>query len=182
MVIVVLKALYFFLPSYLANAAPVVLSRFKLFEFLNIRADLGKEINGQPMFGTTKTVRGLLGGIIVAICMVAIQSLLYNVDIFKSISVVQYDMPDVLFLGFLFGFGEGFGDLIKSFIKRRLNIKSSSPSIPLDQSSFLLSLLLSSFYIFPGWDVWIAILILSPLIPLAANIFAYKIGWKNVWW
>lgn len=180
--LVIISALYFFLPSYIANAVPVLLAKFELFNFANIRVDLGYNYKGEPLFGTTKTYRGILGGIIGALSVVGLQSLLFNIGFFNSISLLDYSMPSVLMLGFLMGLGEGAGDLLKSFVKRRFHLKSTAPSIPLDQSSFLLSLALCFLYVVPPWEVIVAILIMSPLIPIVTNIIAYKFGWKKVWW
>jgi CDP-2,3-bis-(O-geranylgeranyl)-sn-glycerol synthase len=91
-------------------------------------------------------------------------------------------VPSVLWLGFLMGLGEGFGDVIKSFIKRRLNIGSGKPFIPFDQMSFLGALLLSLIFYVPSGGHILAIIVISPLLPVIANIVAYNLGWKKVWW
>jgi CDP-2,3-bis-(O-geranylgeranyl)-sn-glycerol synthase len=182
MVFIIIQALYFFLPSYVSNAVPVLMAKFHLFENLNIRVDLGKSYKGEPLFGKTKTYRGIIGGSIGGILIVMLQSWLYQFDIFFNISLVEYKLPVILILGLLLGLGEGLGDLLKSFIKRRLHIKSSDSFMPFDQLSFLGSLFLCFFYVIPPLEIILAILILSPLIPIIANIIAYKLKLKNVWW
>ena len=93
-----------------------------------------------------------------------------------------YNFPDVLLFGVLLGFGEGLGDAIKSFFKRRLNIASSMPFFPFDQFSFLGALILGSFYYVPSVGHIFVIVILSPIVPVFANLVAFKLGWKKVWW
>jgi CDP-diglyceride synthetase len=97
-----------------ANAAPIV-ARELLGERLNRPLDGGKTfIDGGPIFGSTKTVRGLLASLLMCAAGAAA-------------------------LGLSASFGAGFaaavmlGDLVSSFIKRRMGVASSSPVTGLDQ-------------------------------------------------
>jgi len=97
-----------------ANAAPIV-ARELLGERLNRPLDGGKTfIDGAPIFGSTKTVRGLLASLLMCAAGAAA-------------------------LGLSASFGAGFaaaamlGDLVSSFIKRRMGVPSSSPVTGLDQ-------------------------------------------------
>lgn len=183
MSLIVIQALFFFLPAYFSNAVPLILNKFKVFEFLNIRVDGGIMMGGYPLFGTTKTYRGIIGGTIGGMLIVLVQALIYLFfQESRFLFILPYDLPNILILGFLLGIGEGLGDLIKSFFKRRLRIDSTAPSIPLDQSSFLGAMFLSFFYVVIPNEHIATILIISPIIPLIANVIAYKIGWKKVWW
>lgn len=183
MFLVIIQALFFFAPAYISNAVPVFLTKVNWFKFLNVPVDFNYKPDGYNLFGKTKTYRGIVGGTIGGVVTVYLQSLLYAYfpDL-HFLFLFQYDLPTVLILGFLLGIGEGLGDLFKSFIKRRLKIRSSAPAIPLDQSSFLMALLLAYLYHGPGLNHALAIIIISPLIPLTANVIAYRIGWKDVWW
>ncbi len=183
MFLIIAKALYFFFPAYIANAVPVLLCRFRLFEFLNVPVDFNMKFGGEPMVGATKTWRGIIGGVFGAMLFIKVQFLIY--EFFPSsafLYLFPYEFPNILILGALFGLGEGFGDVIKSFIKRRLHVKSSAPFFPFDQFSFIGALLLSFLYFVPEVPYIIAILIISPLFPIVSNIVAYKLGWKKVWW
>ncbi len=183
MLLVVIQALFFFLPAYISNAVPLFLAKGDWFKFLNVRVDFGYKPDEYSLFGKTKTYRGIIGGTLGGIITIYLQTLFYNFyPDWHFVFLFSYELPSILLLGFLLGIGEGLGDLIKSFFKRRLKIRSSAPAIPLDQSGFLLALLLSYLYYGPG--IWHAsvIIIVSPLIPLTANIVAYRIGWKDVWW
>ncbi len=183
MFFVVIQALFFFAPAYISNAVPVFLAKLDWFKFLNVPVDFNYKPDGYSLFGKTKTYRGIVGGTLGGGITIFIQALLYHYyPDSRFLFLFQYELPSVLILGLLLGFGEGLGDLIKSFFKRRLKMRSSSPAIPLDQSSFLMALLLSYSYRGPGIEHALAIIIISPLIPLTANVVAYKIGWKDVWW
>lgn len=183
MLATVIQALYFFLPAYAANAAPVLLARYEIWEFLNVPVDFNLKLGGCSLFGKTKTWRGIIGGILAGMAMVIVQALIHiYMPQREYLYLIPYPLFSVVWLGLLMGFGEGMGDLAKSFVKRRMKLKSGARSFPLDQSSFLLALLLSFFYHVPSSGHIIAIIIISPFIPIAANIIAYKAGWKKVWW
>lgn len=179
----IIQALYFFLPAYAANAAPVILERFRVWERLKVPVDMNRKLKGQPVFGLTKTYRGIIGGVLAGGVMVLIQALIHEVMPQREyLYIIPYHLFSIIWLGVLMGLGEGLGDLVKSFVKRRLTLKSSAPCFPLDQSSFLGALLFGCiYYVPPAGHVW-AIIIISPLIPVVANLIAYKIGWKKVWW
>lgn len=180
---IIFQSLFFFLPAYISNAVPVFLEKLHWFEFLRVPVDFGHRLRGNYLFGSTKTFRGIIGGAIGGIFTIFLQALLYNyVPASHGWFLLPYDLPNILWLGFLLGIGEGLGDLIKSFFKRRLQLASSAPSFPLDQMSFLGALGLSLLYFFPSPFHILSILIISPLVPLIANLLAYKVGWKKVWW
>lgn len=183
MLTTIIQALFYFLPAYIANACPVIFSRFGWWKFIAEPVDGGRKIGGAFVFGSTKTWRGVFTGVLGALLIILAQYLLgeYFTES-RWFFLFEYEFPSILILGLLFGFGEGFGDLIKSFIKRRLKIDSSKPCLILDRSSFLGAVVLSLLYFSPPVEHILAILIISPLIPIVANLVAYKIGWKKVWW
>lgn len=183
MLITIIQALYFFLPAYIANAVPLILARFKVCEFLNVPVDFGMKIGGEPLVGRNKTWRGIIGGVLGAMLVVAIQTLVHDSWVGREVLYLfPYSMPSILWLGVLMGLGEGFGDVIKSFAKRRARVKSGGPFFPFDQLSFLGALGLSClFYTPPAAHIW-AIVIISPIIPVISNIVGYFLGWKKVWW
>lgn len=72
-----------------------------------------------------------------------------------------------------------------SFLKRRINIKSGGPFPVIDQIGFLVFgyflVWLAVFDDFP-WEYALIMLPFTLLAHLVSNIFAYKMGWKRVWW
>jgi len=179
----IIQALYFFLPAYAANAAPVIFARFNWWAFLSIPVDLNLKIGGQPLFGLTKTWRGILSGVLAGVAVSLIQFLVHEVFPAREyLYLFRYSIEGSIALGLLMGLGEGMGDLAKSFVKRRLKLKSGAAYFPLDQTSFIGALLLSFIvYIPSAGHIW-AILLISPFIPVIANLIAYRAGLKKVWW
>ena len=180
MIIFLLKILYFILPSFMANMAPI---NFRKINFLNFPIDRGRTFYGQPLFGKNKTYRGFFFGIISAVAFVLIQQLLYQVSFFKNISLINYENENFLILGFLFGFGALFGDLVESFIKRRLNKKSSQPWMFFDQVDFIIgSLVFVSPIITFSYNKIAIILFLTFFLTIITNHISYTIGCRFEPW
>lgn len=92
-------------------------------------------------------------------------------------------LAPTIFHGFLLSFGALIGDLIGSFIKRRLNLERGQPAPPLDQLDFILGALVFSFIVFiPPLEIIIVLVILTPIIHLTANVIGYKLGLKKEPW
>ena len=95
-------------------------------------------------------------------------------------------------MGFTLGIACMSGDLIGSFFKRRKGHKregSESSQAPiLDTMTFAVTIFLASFILFDGQiitspdlvDEILALLVLTPVIHRAANIFGFKLGLKSV--
>lgn len=177
----VLQALFFMLPAYFANMAPVVFQRLPV---LNYPLDHGRTLNGERIFGQNKTYRGLLCGILTAIFICILQKYAYQfTNEFSLLKYSSYTLLDTIVIGFLFGAGAMLGDLIKSFFKRRIRIPAGKPFIPFDQLDFVIgSLLAVSIYFTPSIRHVIIILIASPILHFLANITGYLAGLKKVWW
>ena len=155
-------AIWFILPAYVANAAPVVLGGGR-------PIDGGRKFtDGRPIFGPGKTVRGFVAGLIAGSVFGVLQGVAVG-------QLYAYAMR-----GLLLAIGALSGDLIGSFVKRRLNISRGAAAPILDQLGFVVfALLLASPLILPGWDVILTILIITPPIHLATNFCGYKLGLKS---
>ena len=110
--IFVLKCVYFMLPAYFANMAPVF---FRKIKFLDIPIDVNKKFLGKPIFGKNKTYRGLFFGILLGFLVFLLQKSLS--EQLNAISLIDYSSVPLI-LGILLSAGAIVGDLIKSFIKR----------------------------------------------------------------
>ena len=98
----------------LANGAPVI-----AWKVLGRRASFPIDgnhrfLDGRPLFGPSKTVRGLVAAVVASTLAAPVMGLSWQ-------------------LGTLFGVFAMLGDLISSFIKRRLGMASSSQAIGIDQ-------------------------------------------------
>ena len=92
---VIIEELYFALPIYVSNMAPVFARKINLLDY---------PIN-EKLFGSHKTYRGYVAGILASIIFFYIQLYLYRFDAIKSISLVNYNEINILLIGFLAGFG-----------------------------------------------------------------------------
>ena len=161
-IIDVAAALWFIFPAYCANAAPVIFGGGKPMDF-------GKKFfDGKPFLGAHKTFRGFLAGIIVGTLVGLAQTIIYENILFDYNSQFQYS----ILLGFMLSIGALTGDLIESFIKRRIS-RSPGSSLPVaDQIDFILGAFLFSIPVLPPS-------LISPyscLIPLSSALHPFFVS------
>ena len=175
---IILQCFYFMLPIYFANMAPVIVKKIN---FLKIPIDFNKKLNGKSIFGKNKTFRGLFFGIIFAMVIAFVQYLFYNNGIFVDLSFIDYS--NWLLLGFLMGFGAIIGDLVESFVKRRLDYEPGKSFIPFDQTDFVIGALI---FVFPlvqfSISKVILILVLSFVLHIIVNHTAYFLKIRKEKW
>lgn len=163
-------ALWFIFPAYCANAAPVIFGGGKPMDF-------GKKFfDGKPFLGSHKTFRGFLAGIIVGTLVGMVQTIIYENFLFDYNSQFQYS----ILLGFMLSIGALTGDLVESFIKRRIS-RSPGSSLPVaDQIDFILGAFLFSIPVLPP-SLISALIILLVTIPmhLLTNLGAALLNMKN---
>ncbi|MEK6900564.1 MAG: CDP-archaeol synthase [Nanoarchaeota archaeon] len=158
----ILESLYFFLPAYFANMAPVLL-RWIPFG--------GKPIT-EKLFGSHKTWRGLVVAVLAGGLVFWLQKIAYDAG-FTSLALIDYADFSVL-LGFLLGAGAIIGDLVKSYFKRKQGIKPGNPWLFWDQIDFVIGGLLFSFFVYvPDVLVVLVLVTLSPVLHAAVNYIGY---------
>ena len=178
----ILVSFYFVLPAYLANMMPVITAKLGLFKSLGRPIDGGLKLGQDYLFGQNKTWRGLVSAVIGGLIVAFIQSLLFNLPAFKALSIVDYPKYWITF-GALGGLGAILGDLIKSFFKRRVGIKSGGVWPVFDQLDFILGFFFFTVWIVnPGSAVLITIMLITLLLHPLTNIAGYLLGFKKVWW
>ncbi len=152
----IIEALYLLLPAAFSNMVP---NLFKWMPYLNFPIDNNIKYKGKPLLGKNKTWRGLISGTVCAMIIAFLQFLLYSVPFFSSISLLDYS--NFLLIGFLLGLGAHFGDLLESFLKRRIGIKPGQSLIMLDQLDWVMgSLILLLFVYIPSFKLVLTSLIL----------------------
>lgn len=179
----VLLALWFILPAYVANALAVVFSG-------GPPIDLGKFfVDGKRIFGDGKTVGGFIGGVAMGVTVGWVQVivsplLLKVISIYYIIGLHEVFLIHASLLrGFLLSFGAMSGDLVGSFVKRRLGLERGAPAPLLDQLDFLLGAIMFTSVIGSLQLKYIAILlIITPLMHLSANIAGYMLKLKKEPW
>lgn len=140
-----LKSLFFLLPAAFANMAPIFVKKIR---FLNYPIDFGYKFNSRRIFGENKTWRGFVSAISLSLFIIFVQKLLYQFDVVKIISIIDYDSTNILVLGLLFGLGAMLGDLVESFIKRQIDILPGRKLIIFDQLDWVVgSMLFAMIYV-----------------------------------
>jgi len=169
MLTLLLKSLYYFLPAYAANMAPV------LFKFL----PFGSKSVNKKLFGKNKTWRGLIVGIIFGTLIFGLQKVLYMKGTFTEISLIDYSGYGLL-LGFLLSFGALCGDLVESYYKRKQGIAPGEKWFPWDQLDFVIgALLLSSLVYQVSGEVLLILVLVSPVLHLIVNYLGYLLKLKK---
>jgi len=153
----VLEVIWVYLPAYFANASPVIFGGGG-----PIDAGL-KWLDGKPLLGSHKTIRGTFFGIIVG----------------TIVGVVQGNPIG----GLLQSFGAILGDILFSFFKRRLNMQPGD-SLPLvDQLDFIV---IAVFLSYPIQQTPIMQIITIVILTLPLHYMVNIIAWvfklkKNPW-
>jgi len=148
---------------------------FKAIPFLNCPIDFNIKFYNKPLLGKNKTYRGFFFGILIAILTISIQKAIYPFT--SNFSLINYNEINIYLLGFLLGFGTLFGDVLKSFLKRRLNIRPGKPWIPFDQIDWIIgAILLTSLYIQLSFKEIIIAIILSLILHPLVNLLSYNLG------
>jgi CDP-2,3-bis-(O-geranylgeranyl)-sn-glycerol synthase len=152
------QTIYMYLPAYIANATPVVLGG-------GGPLDRGRNwVDGKPLFGDHKTIRGTLSGLAAGFIIGLLQR-----------SLVR---------GALLSVGAIGGDLIVSFFKRRFNLKPGALLPIADQMGFIVFavILVSLAEPAPTWDRAIGILAATLPIHYLTNVFAWILKLKSTPW
>ena len=160
-----LKALMLYLPPMVANASPVFLKK-------GTPVDFGKSfVDGKRILGDGKTWEGLLLG------------LWFGGTVALSLWLFTEELTYFVY-GLVGSLGALVGDMIFSFIKRRLGLRRGAPLPLADQLDFFLGA--TAFMLLIGWKtkvehliiIGIAILVLH----IMANRVAYLMKLKDVPW
>ncbi len=169
-------AFLFAAPIFISNAAPAMFGGgFPIDAYKNF-------FDGKRILGDHKTIQGLISGLVAGILTSIIVYYLSHdlmIELYGSIGF-QYPM----WIGFLMGWGCNFGDIVGSFIKRRVNIQSGDSFPVFDQTGYMIFGLLWSWPVFRvlPWQFLVTLLVIAPLLHLGANVLAYSLGVKEVPW
>ena len=157
------SAIYYILPAYFANATPMLFKGKKPIDFNR------RFIDGKPIFGAHKTIRGFISGLIAGSIVAIIQKI-----------IALPTMQSSLAIGLLLTFGALIGDLVGAFIKRRVNIPPGEPFPLLDQLDFVVSaFLFASIIAPPKIETVIFVVIITPLLHVLTNFLAFILKIKD---
>ena len=172
--------------------------------------DGGKNYSdGNRILGDGKSWNGLIGGGIVSGILFTLAHNLWNnngTEVPFIDPIIYADSSDWFWIfegeigsslaaftmGFILGFSCMIGDMCGSFVKRRRGLKregdESSEAPLLDTVPFAIAIFIAAFVLFDGQVIThpdlieeiIFLLIVTPIIHRAFNIFGYKVGLKEV--
>jgi CDP-2,3-bis-(O-geranylgeranyl)-sn-glycerol synthase len=176
-------AVWMGLPAWIANALPVLGGGGRPIDGGMVFRD------GNRLLGNGKTIRGFVVGIIFGTLVGVIQYLAAPVlrPLLQQFVAVTPDMDYILFMqipvAFLLSLGALTGDIVGSFVKRRVGVRSGDPSPVLDQIGFIImALLFASPFLLPE-PVYVVVLILVTLaIHWISNALGYLLGLKKNPW
>lgn len=184
LLIAVLAAVYFMLPAYVANLSGLAFGG-------GSPVDGGRECkDGRRLIGNGVTWKGLQNGTIIGTLVGVVLGIIGT--FYGDLSVLTGGIVDLhvygsifggLILGFLMAFGALLGDAVGSFLKRRIGLQRGEPAPIMDQLDFVLgALVLSLLVVRISWNFFFIIAVLSLVLHLGSNTFAYLIGMKDVWY
>ena len=175
----IFQALYFFVPAYCANMAPVLARGH--WEWLATPVDAGRSWRGRRILGDHKTWRGIIAGVVVGALVFAVQCRLYRMGMWRDLALVDYERLGSL-PGVLLGLGTGVGDAVKSFFKRRVGIAPGASWLGFDQLDFM-----AGAYAFVSPVIVpppLATLTILPIVffgSIGASAAGYYLGLKEAW-
>jgi CDP-2,3-bis-(O-geranylgeranyl)-sn-glycerol synthase len=152
----------FILPAWIANGAPVIFGG-------GAPIDFDMKFMGKPLLGKHKTIRGTFSGIAAGIIIALLESPFFSY---------------MLVTGVALSVGAILGDIIGSFIKRRLDLKESHGFPLMDQYLFFVVALLFAlpFGHFPDIVGILVLVVLTGVLHRLTNILAYMAKLKKVPW
>jgi CDP-2,3-bis-(O-geranylgeranyl)-sn-glycerol synthase len=164
----IIVLLLYVIPLYVANATPIIING-------KVPLDLNLKLFGKPILGKGKTIRGTVAGIMGGTIAGLIVSLIFPYSLIL--------IPGYYILSFFLSIGAIFGDITKSFFKRRFDIPSGEKWVLADQLDFVIGgLVVSTFFRVP--ELWLVVLLLVAtfFIHSGSNFIAYKLKLKKVPW
>ena len=165
------------LPAYLPNPTAALFGG-------GTPIDLGRNYSdGRRIFGDGKTYRGLIFGVLAGIVIGLI-------EIWLSGTYDLGSLPKQTFVSIIaLSFGALLGDMVKSFIKRRLGKERGAKWPVADMYDLVVGALVLTLLVDPSWilanitlPTFICILILTPILHRSVNIIGYLLKVKEVPW
>ncbi len=159
---IIINALYFFLPAYVANTGACIFGKGRPLDFKK------KFYDKKRILGDGVTIRGTASGVLCGTIVGALQQ-------------------DVV-LGFFLSLGAMVGDMTGSFIKRRIGLERGEHAPLLDQLNFVVGGLVFASLILPvgefplDFETVVVLFVLTPFGHLIVNKTGYQLKMKDVPW
>lgn len=177
----ILFALWFFLPAGIANVVPILIAKAPLISNWKTPADFGYKLRNKPILGPHKTIRGLAVGTIAGFLVFALQAQAFEHYSWAREASGNLNYSELsLWLGVLLAFGALFGDMVKSFFKRQINVASGRSWFPFDQLDYIIGgLVFSSLVVLLEEGQYILIAIVWFLLHLITSYLGYLTKFKR---
>jgi hypothetical protein len=172
------QAFWLFAPLLVAAAVSGVVVKLHLLAFLARPIDGGLTLGGKPVFGQTKTWRGIVAAALGAALGAYLQRF---IDV-GALALVDYHRPEAVAMGAALGTGAMLGELPNSFVKRRVGVPSSGTTkgrlrvlfYIWDQVDLLTGTWpLVALWVRPTWPVVLATFVLT----MAVHPLVALVGW-----
>lgn len=173
---------WFFLPAGIANMVPIFAARVPQLRRFNTPIDFGKSFRGKRIFGSHKTWRGLIAGVIFSTFVLSLQQLAVRHTGWLQdwTARVDYAKLPTLVLGPLFAIGALGGDAIESFFKRQRDIPPGHGWFPFDQTDYIIGAAIASMpFVSLSILDYVILVLLWLVIHLVASVIGYFIGVKE---
>jgi CDP-2,3-bis-(O-geranylgeranyl)-sn-glycerol synthase len=186
---IIIQALWIVIPAYIANGTALLTGGGKPIDF-------GKKFkDGKRILGDGKTWNGLFVGAFLGISSgfgLSIVAIYANDSEFAFLGLNDFGrFPLMIPIVFSICFGALTGDIVESFLKRRIGIKRGEDWIPFDQIDFIIGALLLSLitaslihilgfskhnWFFESFTIWhiIVLLVITPFFHIFANFVHRK--------
>jgi len=184
--IIISEAVWLIFPAYIANSSAVLFGHGK-------PVDMGRKLSdGRRIFGDGKTWYGLLGGTLAGIAFGFGQILGSGIQ-YPNHHWGYGPTPTAYLIAILIPVGALLGDLLGSFIKRRLGLRRGEQIIGLDIYDLIIGVFILLLIFQFNWFyktfldgirliALLTIFILTPLLHRFTNIIGYKLGKKKEPW
>jgi len=178
----IVEALWFILPAYVANTVPVYVAKLPFLKNFSKPIDFGKSFKGKRIFGDNKTYRGLIFGVLIGTLVGILQT---NFQIPANNFFHSANLPEMTpQLALMLSFGALIGDMVGSFVKRRVGFKPGQHAPLLDQVNFIFGAYFFSYLLTfrIDYDQFFVVLIITPTIHLFFNFIAWLYKLKKEPW
>ncbi|HEX8227596.1 MAG TPA: CDP-archaeol synthase [Candidatus Saccharimonadales bacterium] len=175
-------AFWFFLPAGIANMMPVFAALIPGLKKYDHPMDLNRTYRGKRIFGSHKTFRGLIAGVLSATVALWLQQVAvgHSADLAAWTSQVDYTAVPVLLLGPLFGLGALLGDAVESFFKRQIGRQPGQGWFPFDQTDYIIGGALATMpFIRLSLMQYALVIGLWLILHIASNYVGYFMGIKE---
>ncbi len=176
---VLVRAFWAMLPAYVPNNVAVLLGG-------GPPIDGGRTLNGERVLGDGKTWRGTAAGTAAGTAL----ALLLNAVRPTAEDRLGASLPEFsLRSGFALAFGAMLGDIGASFVKRRTGRERGAAFPGLDQLDFVAGSLGLASLLAGDWfedtfeaPVFVAVVVMTPVLHVVTNAGAYLLGLKDEPW